>query len=209
MFDNNMFLRYTINSKEEDFKMQSIELSFDEDLLNASTSILENVGMDIQTIAKVLLTRIVREGSVSFLFEQKNQELSNVSKEQETISNAIEPDGIKMTKSRAKRLFANANIEITDTVTFASKNRAVANYWANPSFDVLKKDYTLILNDVVRKKLILFLIPAYSIKDFELEKRRDRPELIDLQIAYNDRTYTDARSGYSFSKFFVKEISYE
>lgn len=189
--------------------MQSIELNLDEDLLNASASILENVGMDIQTIVKVLLTRIVREGNVMFLFDQKKQETSNMSKEQKTIFNAIEPDGIKMTKSRAKRLFANANIEITDTVTFASKNRAVANYWANPRFDVLKKDYTLILNDVVRKKLLLFLIPAYSIKDFELEKRHDRPERIDLQIAYNDKTYTDTRSGYSFSKFFVKEISYE
>lgn len=189
--------------------MQSVELNFDENLLNQSIEILETVGMDIQTIVKVLLTKIVREGSVAFLFGQKNPEVSNVPKNREIISNTTETDGVKMTKSRAKRLFANANIEITDTVTFASKNRAVANYWANPSFDVLKKDYTLILNDVVRKKLMLFLIPAYSIKDFELEKRRDRPELIELQIAYNDRTYTDTRSGYSFSKFFVKEISYE
>lgn len=189
--------------------MKSIEFSFDENLLNQAITVLENVGMDVQTIVKVLLTKIVKEESIAFLFSQRVQEVPNVLKKEEASSNVIGTDSVKMTKSRAKRLFENANIHITETVTFASKNRAVANYWANPSFDVLKKDFTLILNDVIRKKLMLFIIPANSIKDTELEKRRDRPELIELQIAYNDRTYTDIRSGYSFSKYFVKELSYE
>lgn len=185
------------------------ELDIDEKLLTQANSVLENVGMDIQTIVKVLLTRVVKEGSIIFLFSQNAPEASRVLKEQENNSNVNEPFNFKMTKSRAKRLFESAEIKITDKVTFASKNRAVANYWANPSLDVLKTESSLILNDVVRKKLILFIIPANAIKETELKKRRDKPDLIDLQIAYNDNTYTDTRSGYSFSKYFIKEIDYE
>ena len=97
---------------------------------------------------------------------------------------------------------------MTDTITFASKNRAVANYWANPSFDVLDVDFTLILNDVVGRKLFLFIIPAYSINRSQLISRSDKPDLIDLQIMYGDETFTDNRSKYSFSKFLITELKY-
>ena len=136
--------------------MKLIELYVDDKLLTESSVILENVGMDIQSILKVLLTRIVKE---------KN-------------------------------------------ITFASKNRAVANYWANPSFDVLDVDFTLILNDVVGRKLFLFIIPAYSINRSQLISRSDKPDLIDLQIMYGDETFTDNRSKYSFSKFLITELKY-
>lgn len=80
-------------------------------------------------------------------------------------------------------------------------------YWANPPLDVLVKDWSLILNDYIEKKLYLLFLPKNSMSLGQLKTRADRPKL-DIQIYYNDRTFTERRSGCSFSRFFVAEIDY-
>ena len=184
------------------------ELYVDDKLLTESSVILENVGMDIQSILKVLLTRIVKEKNITFLFNQNVNITEKQPIQAEIKYDVYNTENIKMTKSKAIRLFLSKGSKVTDTITFASKNRAVANYWANPSFDVLDVDFTLILNDVVGRKLFLFIIPAYSINRSQLISRSDKPDLIDLQIMYGDETFTDNRSKYSFSKFLITELKY-
>lgn len=188
-----------------------IELDIDEKLLTQANSVLENVDRDIQTIIKFLLTQIVKEGSIIFLFSQNAPEASRVLKEQENNSNVNEPFNFKMTKSRDKRLFESAEIKITDKVTFASKNRAVANYWANPRFDMLSLKWHLILHDYLNCKLFLFCIPDNSIQKTELSARTDDPKRMHIEIRYKDSAFTDRKSPsrqYSFRKFLVDEFQY-
>lgn len=105
-------------------------------------------------------------------------------------------------------LFRKENKTIYSAVTFATKNKSANNYWANPNFECLGVEWSIILNDDINCKLYLFNIPAYSIQKNELKARSDNPKLIDLQIKYGGENFTDTRSDYHFSRFFVYELSY-
>ena len=120
----------------------------------------------------------------------------------------VETENGRITKSAATNLFRRNGISTNNNVTFASKNKAGNYYWANPLFEALKQDWYLVLNDWMRKELHLFRIPAHSLKESDLVPRSDNEEKIDLQIAYNDTTYTDGRSKVSFDQFHIKSISY-
>ena len=113
-----------------------------------------------------------------------------------------------MTKSRAIALFEQRGIKITKNVTYASKNRAAYNYWANPYFFALEREWFLILNDWIRKELHLFVVPADTLRKSQLIARADQPEMIDLQICYNDPKFIDNRSKISFARFLAKSIRY-
>lgn len=179
----------------------------DEQLLREAEQILEAIGLDASVVAKMALKRVVRDGSISFL-------VADVPKiEVQTPVEAVVPTPVdtengRITKSAAANLFRRNGISTNNNVTFASKNKAGNYYWANPLFDALKQDWCLILNDWIKKELHLFKIPAHALKESDLVSRSDNVEKIDLQIAYNDATYTDGRSKVSFDRFHIKSISY-
>jgi len=177
---------------------KQITFEIDEDIHDEVNKILDDVGLDIQGIINVCFKRIIKENSVSFLLSNKSTSERNTNYYAES----------KMSKSKAMRLFSSKGIKINRDVTFASKNNNAYNYWANPNFEVLNYDWNLMLNDWINKTIYLFQIPksTFSISDFK--PRADRSELIDLQIMYNDPTFTDNRSGISFLKFLVDEINY-
>lgn len=114
----------------------------------------------------------------------------------------------KMTKSKAIIIFKNENIKLNKNITYASKNRSVDRYWANPNFDVLEEDWYLILNDSICGELHLFRIPKKEISFDKLIPRNDKKNLIDLQIMYGDTTFTDMRSKLGFERYFVKTVKY-
>ncbi len=116
----------------------------------------------------------------------------------------------KMTKTKAIEILKKHNISLGNQITYASKNKGVDNYWANPNFKVLDSDWTLILNNWLNNSLIVFNIPKGSIKDNELIPRSDKGKnhLIDIQMPISDISYTDSRSKFSFSKYLVDIISY-
>ena len=96
-----------------------------------------------------------------------------------------------------------------DHTTYASKNKTNYTYWANPQFSLLRQNWYLILNDWPNRTLYLFLIPANSISPDELMPRKDKPDIIDLEIYYNDPTFTDSRKKLvSFLKYKVDEMNY-
>lgn len=181
--------------------MKELKIFVNESALANAETILEENGLSIQNIVNVVLKRIEREGGIDFLFGKTNSQALDTNEERELISSKTS-ESTKMTKTIAKRLF----VLHYDNVTFASKNKGANNYWANPSFDCLKDNWYLILNDWQRKELHLFKIPANSLNN--LVARADQPNLIDLQIAYNDPTFTDNRSGCSFKQYFQKTIKY-
>lgn len=165
--------------------------------------ILDDLGMDIETVVKMTLKRIVRDQSVSFLTTKPCENVTTP-----TVQSVVPADEDRISKNRAMSLFEAQGIHFNRNVTFASKNRAAYNYWANPYFFALEKDWFLILNDWNKRELHLFMIPANAISSQQMVCRFDQKEKIDLQICYNDPTYTDNRSKLSFAKYRIKSISY-
>ena len=176
----------------------------DEQLLQQTEQILERIGLDADTVVKMTLKRVLRDGGVSFLVS----DLPKFEIEPRTINVPATPDDGKITKSIAVNLFKSKGFFTSRNTTFSSKNKASNFYWANPLFEALKQDWYLILNDWQKSELHLFKIPVHSLKENDLVCRADNDAKIDLQIAYNDVTFTDSRSKISFANFLVESISY-
>ena len=179
----------------------------EEQLLQDAEQILEKLGLDASTVAKMALKRVVRDGGISFLIA----DLPKIEVEPvlvPTIPVAATAEQGRITKSVAANLFKSKGYSTNHNVTFASKNKGGNYYWANPLFDALKQDWYLILNDWIKKELHLFKIPIHALNANDLVGRSDNEDKIDLQIAYNDTTFTDSRSKISFAQFLVKSIVY-
>lgn len=189
---------------------KQLQFELDENLVKDATTIFDYFGLDMQAGIKMFLTRVTKDKSISFLFEQTNQPQVKPQITDNNISNDITfvNDKVKITKNYAIRLFTNKGCSVARAVTFASKNKSAYNYWANPNFDILNEDWSLILNDNKKQKLYLFNIPAKTISKAQLTPRADMLDVIDLQIRYNDITFTDNRSGFSFAQFLANVIDY-
>lgn len=183
---------------------KQIVLDFEDQIFEQANDVFESIGLDFRSATNMFLKRVIKDGSISFLFSQQTISSNKV------VDNEILPslDKGDMTKNRAIRLFSSKGYSVGKNVTFASKNRSAYNYWANVEFGMLANDWHLILNDWINKVVYLFFIPAHSINAKELTPRSDKPFLVDLQIMYNDTTFTDNRSGFSFNKFLVETIYY-
>ena len=179
----------------------------DEQLLREAEQILEEIGLDASAVAKMALKRVVRDGSISFLIADVPK-IEVQAPVEVAVPMPADIENGRITKSAATNLFRRDGVSTNNNVTFASKNKAGNYYWANPLFEALKQDWYLILNDWMKKELHLFKIPAHALKESDLVSRSDNEEKIDLQIAYNDTTFTDGRSKISFSEFLVQSIKY-
>lgn len=92
--------------------------------------------------------------------------------------------------------------------TVAKVNKNQRDYWANPSVDKLNQDWNLILNDINRRELHIFHIPAKSIQLSDLRVRKDKSNRINLEINYNDPNYQCHASKYNFVKWYINSIKY-
>ncbi|MCK9218246.1 MAG: hypothetical protein M0P77_10080 [Firmicutes bacterium] len=177
-------------------------------------AILEHFGLTIENITNVFYRRILNEQSIAFLFAnhpesliqtaktQHNEKINNIDNKNEKIP--------KVTKTIAILLLKNSGLDINkhDYITFSSKNKTTNVYWSNPDFDYLQHNWKLILNDNINRKFHFFNIPKNTIDHNILIPRNDNLTKIDLQIYYDDPTFTDSRSGYSFVQFLIKTMSY-
>lgn len=186
----------------------SIEIYVEEQLMQDAEQILEKIGLDSNTVIKMALKRVVRDGGISFLVADlpKIKIEPTISKADPIVTKNTEQD--RITKNAASNLFKSKGCTMNRNVTFASKNKVGNYYWANPLFDVLEQDWYLILNDWIKRELYLFKIPARALEANNLVSRSDNEEKIDLQIAYNDTTFTDSRSKVSFAQFLVQSTAY-
>jgi len=188
-----------------------ITLDIKDDVLQESEDVLNEQDLTLELAVQLFLQKIVKRGSIAWLFDNTSNNVNYTimqSRHFPTFTANQDKTKNKMIKSRAIRLLRNEGYTIYKTSTFASKNSGANNFWANPSFDYLDEDWTLILNDWINNKLYLFNIPKGSIDSSELTPRADKSEVIDLQIMFSDSTFTDNRSNYSFLKFKVAEINY-
>lgn len=185
-------------------------IKVDAQLVKESQDVLDDIGIEVETVVRMALKRVVKDKSIAFLMAQT--EKAEVPREQVQLPVSPQPayvaDDNRMTKSLAVSLFEREGVRFNRNITFASKNRAAYNYWANPYFFALKQDWFLILNDWNRRELHLFVIPANAILATQLVARTDIQEKIDLQISYGDPTFTDNRSKIKFQKYWIKSIKY-
>ncbi len=190
--------------------MEKLFIETERQTLNEAEEILNETGLDISSAIKVMLKRIIREGNATFLFSNNSVKkyISTNSQNSPSNSNEQAEESIKMTKNKAINLFRSKGTFINGNVTFASKNKVGYNYWANPDFSVLENDWFLILNDWIRQDIYLFKIPKDSIRCNNLVARADMKNRIDLQIMYDDSSFTDTRSKISFAIYLTDRISY-
>ncbi len=135
--------------------------------------------------------------------------LVNMLKRIDTKSTKNTRENFMLTKSEAINILRSNGYEMENyNTTYASKNDTIDIYWANPSYSMLKRNWNLILNDSINRSLYIFKIPAGSGLENRLISRADRTDKIDLQIYYNDFTFTDSRSKISFDKFYVEKVDY-
>jgi len=115
-----------------------------------------------------------------------------------------------ITKSEAinKCLTNGLALDNPKRVTFATKNKSANSYWANPAFSLLSYEWWLLLNDKINNELHVFMIPANSIPESQMLARADKTHLIDMQIIYDDKSFTDSRSGIEFLDWFIMTIPY-
>ena len=118
-------------------------------------------------------------------------------------------NSLKITKHKAISCFRSNGFSVDGNITFSSENDSYGRkFWANPKVVFLKYDWWLILNDIDKKEIHLFFIPANSLSYRDIYVRRDKPDLIDLQINYNDYNFEDSRSKVCFKKWFKKTLKY-
>ena len=116
----------------------------------------------------------------------------------------------RMSKNEAIALFRQqgyTNLNNSNT-TFSSQNSNNDRYWANPNIALLNSDWWLILNDIDNCRLSLFHIPAQTITEDLVVVRTDKPDLIDIQINYDDTEFTDSRSDIPFATWLETSIDY-
>lgn len=185
-----------------------MKIELNEEIYLLAKDVIEDAGLEIDNAINIFLKKIVKENSIGFLFAKND----NCNIESNSVSHDINIREIvnvnKMTKNIAKRLFSEKGYQISLNYVFASENMSTHIFWANFHYSILSQDLTLILNDKTNKTLYLLFIPANTLNANDLVMRADKPEIVDLQIAYNDPTFTDNRSGISFSKHIIETINY-
>ncbi len=187
--------------------MKNVVVEVKDEIFEQVNEILDGCDLDMEIAIKMFFKRIIREKSISFMLP-KTDSCEAKSRCSDNSASTPRADKGEMRKSIAVRLFKERKNNLSNTVTYSSKNRTTHNFWANPSFSVLKSDWSLILNDWINRKLFLFYIPENSIPASILYPRNDQKNLIDLQILENVPGFVDKISGFSFKKFLIDEIDY-
>ena len=93
--------------------------------------------------------------------------------------------------------------------TVAKLNKDGRRFWANPSIDFLNYDWCLVLNDITKRELLVFKIPANSIEKESVKTRiHDGKTLIDLEIVRQNDEYVCLTSKIQYNKWYVETIKY-
>lgn len=123
----------------------------------------------------------------------------------------VPPVSNKMTKGKAQAIFeSRGTLKKYDIITFASLQKLRNHYWANPSPEVLKKNWYIILNNTEENKLYLLNVPKNT---FYLENdlqngfvvRKDRNKLDILLLADN---LVEKQSNVSLKEYVIDTIEY-
>lgn len=193
---------------------ENIIMEIEKEKLDNINNILSHSYIDLNMLIQMVFNRTIQENSINWITHNGQSKNMSTNKSSMTgydvLKNEVKSfvNTNHITKNIACRMFEDNGNVINRTCTFASKNKTAYNYWANPNFDVLKQDWSLILNDNINKEIYLFNIPKNTFIDRNFVPRCDIAEKMDIQIMYNDPTFTDNRSYVSFKRYLVDSIKY-
>jgi hypothetical protein len=226
-----------IRKKWRKKQMKKINIELEEQLWSEAQEVLEEYGLDVEGVVKSTLKRIVKQGTAEFIFAKSApigtspeavvaKDTSNRFMSVPASAAPVASETVKITKSYAKSEFASRGHVFDAPVIFSSRNKATRDYWANPSVDMIKEKWYLILNDQYGQVLRLFEInpnseciggrnentnePAAVRADMlRLVPRTDKKDLINLQIYGNDIIcFTDKISRVEFRPYLIDEVNY-
>ncbi|MBR2024908.1 MAG: hypothetical protein IKA02_03775 [Clostridia bacterium] len=151
--------------------MAKINVELEEKIYNEAQGILDEIGLDVESVIETVLKRIVRQGSAEFIFAKTTPSVSSTSVAtgtsttttpyvSSTVSSTIASTTttVNMSKSLAKSIFNKRGHNFDAPVVYSSLNKATGNYWANPEVKTVMGKWYLILNDQYNRILRLFKI---------------------------------------------------
>ncbi len=117
----------------------------------------------------------------------------------------------KRAKNEAISYLSDHGVAVDKTATYSVLSDDGSYFWANPQKSLLEKEWDLILNNTIKKELIVMRISAYTLKlasdvNGGLFVRADKTDLIDLKL--DSGSFEDRRSGVNFESFIVNRVSY-
>ena len=197
------------------YSMRELRINIDESVITSVEDVIVPLGIDVEMLLRIVLNRISRERKIDFLLPNEKSKENNTINNGAHLTNVNYGDTLinrsvtgEMRKSLAISIFRSKGFLSSHNITYASKNRTAYNYWANPRFEMLEREWFLILNDWINRVLYLFKIPSGSFSEDDLIARADHNDQIDLQIIYNDVSFRDARSNVIFRDYLVKSEKY-
>lgn len=185
--------------------------------VNKAQAVLHNSGMDLFQAIQLMIEKIAKDENLDFLMPERDRKEMQYLDIDTNLKHTAHEDVLKyynqnlrfkMTKQKAISLLKREGIELTGNISFASKNKTNNHYWSSPEVSYLKEEWNIILNDNVNSRLYLFIVPANTYGGSDFIIRNDQPEKLDLQITYDDITFTDKRSKKSFEKHLKKIVGY-
>lgn len=92
---------------------------------------------------------------------------------------------------------------------YASLNASKDVYWLNPTEKDIRTGFTLFCYDTKNRLAHVFNIPG---NDLDIKKLKTRNSVsgikFNVEIRYNDKTFTDEKSGIRFDKYLVVTLKY-
>ena len=114
----------------------------------------------------------------------------------------------KLSKAKALDIFKQKGVFIGKVCTYVSLNRNGDGYTATIPIKYLAENWYIILNDSKNKKLYLFCVPQNSAKAQSLKIKNEQGTVLELNINYNDLTFAERTTKYSFAQWLKLKISY-
>lgn len=80
------------------------------------------------------------------------------------------------------------------------------SWWLEPANDKLKIGFYFILNDEIKRMLLLFKVPPNTLKESQF-RQRDEKGVSQIIIPISNSKYVDRR-GFDFTNLLINQISY-
>lgn len=159
------------------------------------------------------------EFSCSIPTAKKAKKHNNVSSEQVVVktsansdidSNVVISGGLNAKKYLKNYFIKKGIIDSTWDFNIASLNKNNRFYWANPRVDCITKNWCLVLNNALERKLYVFKIPANSISKEQIVTRMHHHKDLALQITIvqKDKKFVCSTSKIDYSDWLVQALDY-
>lgn len=182
--------------------LKELILSIDDELYVKLKKQFDEFGMDFDDGLRLVLESFADDSTT--LIQYEKPKITEIRRKNDVND--------RVTKSIARNLFLTNNCLIYENYTYASRGREGTSsseiYWANPKFEFVKENWSIILNDKRANILYLLNIPKNSFMEKDFVSRSDK-YLIDMKIKCNDCQFKDMMSKVSLKKYLVASIDYK